>query len=61
MVYLLQVFFLFAVPVFALTGAFVLGAYLWTEAQDYRRARREMHRITRTVDARRPAAIPRAA
>ena len=45
MIYMLQVYLLVAVPVFALAGLLTLTLFIWTKLQDYMRAQRAMRQI----------------
>jgi flagellar basal body-associated protein FliL len=45
MLYLLQIYLLVAVPVFALAGAFILALFVSNKVQEYAQARRAMKRI----------------
>ena len=45
MMYMLQVYLLVAVPVFALAGMMTLGLAAYMKVQDYLRARRVMRQI----------------
>ena len=45
MIYMLQVYLLVAVPVFALAGVLTLALVVWARIQDYARARRAMRQI----------------
>jgi hypothetical protein len=52
MIYMLQVYLLVAVPVFALAGVLTLALVVGTKIQDYVRARRAMRQIVLTTSGR---------
>jgi len=45
MIYLLLVFVLVTVPILALAGMILLGLFIWSELQDYARARYAMRHV----------------
>jgi hypothetical protein len=49
MIYMLRIYTLVAVPIFALAGTLILALAAWNEARQYALARRAMHRITSQV------------
>jgi hypothetical protein len=49
MIYMVGVFIMVAVPVFALAGAFILAMIAWSEAQKYVRGLKAVYRTTAVV------------
>jgi hypothetical protein len=58
MLYMLGVFIMVALPVFAMAGAFILAMVAWTEVQKYARALKGFYR-TSAVAARERVVISR--
>ena len=54
MMYMLQVYLLVALPIFALAGALTLGLSIYGKVQEYARARRAMRQIVLAASGRLP-------